>query len=534
MRRAFLLGVRLAAVALVCFIGVAQADVRLPSLISDNMALQQDMPVPIWGWADPGEKVTVKVGDKEATATADDKGKWMVKLEPLKAGGPMEMTVTGKNAITVKNILVGEVWLASGQSNMAMALAGCNDAQAAIAAANYPNLRLFQAALTPAGEPQEDVKGQWRLCSPESAPGFSAAAYFFGRDLHKELNVPVGMIQSAWGGTVAQAWTSLPALEAVPELKPMADQFKDLCVKYPDLQKNYIDYYQKWAKEEAAFRKAMKERQAAVEKAKAEGKPAPPADPALKPPTMPGSRNTPSVLYNGMIAPLVPVAIRGAIWYQGEGNAGAAYQYRTLFPTMIKCWRDAWGQGDFAFVFVQLPNYMAVAPEPGESRWAEIREAFLMSLSVPNTAMAVTIDIGDEKDIHPKNKEDVGKRLAIAALGTVYGKKIVYSGPIYDTMAVEGNAVRLKFKHVGGGLVAKGGEALKCFAIAGEDKKFVWADARIDGETVVVSSDKVAKPVAVRYAWADNPEGCNLYNKEGLPASPFRTDEWPGITAPKR
>ncbi|MEW6356015.1 MAG: sialate O-acetylesterase [Planctomycetota bacterium] len=520
-------------VAVAVLASVAAGDVKLPAVIGDNMVLQRHMDLQIWGWADAGEEVAVALCDRKAVVTANDQGKWLATLKALPEGGPFEMTVKGKNTITLKNVLIGEVWVCSGQSNMHMSLRGSSAAEQAIAGANLPQIRLFTVDLTPSVKPREDCTGAWQVCSPETAPGFSAAGYFFGRELYKDLKVPVGLIQNAWGGTPAEAYTSLEAIESVPMLKPIADAFRKKLEEHPDMREDYIKYFKPWNAAFGAFRKEQMAWKKEVEKAKAEGG-KPPAAPKAPKELALGSKNEPSVLFNGMVMPVVPYTIRGAIWYQGEGNAGRAYEYRTLFPTMIRCWRDAWGEGDFPFLFVQLPNFMKPKAEPSESAWAEIRESFVKTLSVPNTGMAITIDIGEADDIHPKNKEDVGKRLALCALGTVYGKEIVYSGPMYDSMKVEGNKIIVKFNHVGSGLTAKGGEPLKQFAIAGEDRKFVWADAKIEGkDTVVVSSDQVAKPVAARYAWADNPEGCNLFNQEGLPASPFRTDDWPGLTWPK-
>ena len=493
----------------------AFADVKLPSVISDNMVLQQGKQASIWGWAEPGEKVAVsgswQIGSWDTTADKDSK--WMIKIEPPKAGGPYELIFKGKNTITIKNILVGEVWLCSGQSNMQWSVRQSANAEQEIAAANYPDIRLFTVERKPAEQPQSDCVGDWQLCGPQTVPGFSAVAYYFGRELHKELDVPVGLIHTSWGGTPAEAWTSKKTLESDPDFEPILKRYSDVIAKYPEAKSKYEQKLKEWEK--------------AVAEAKAEGK-KPPRRPY--PPRGPRHKNNPSGLYNAMIAPLIPYGIQGAVWYQGEANAGRAYQYRKLFPAMIKNWRNDWGQGDFPFLFVQLANFMAVNLEPSESAWAELREAQLMTLALPKTGMAVIIDIGDANNIHPKNKQDVGKRLALLALARSYGKKLVYCGPIYKSMRVEGNKIILHFDYVGGGLVAGGGEPLKGFAIAGADRKFVWADAKIDGDTVVVSCDKVTKPVAVRYAWADNPV-CNLYNKEGLPASPFRTDDWPGITA---
>ena len=494
----------------------AAATVRLPAVFSDHMVLQQGMDVPVWGWADSPGKVTVTLCGQTATALAGPDGRWRTTIKPPEAGGPYEMTVAGQNTITVKDILVGEVWICSGQSNMQMSVKGSANAEQEIAAATYPKIRLLTVPRVTGTEPQTDCQASWAACSPETVPAFSAVAYFFGRELHKARNVPIGLINTSWGGTPSEAWTSSRTVDAVPEFKPIVERFEQSAANYAkqveDWEKTKDDRLAKW--------------KAAADKAKADGKraprrPGPPGDPTKSP-------HRPTSLYNGMIAPLVPYGTAGAIWYQGESNAGRAYQYRTIFPAMITDWRKHWGQGDFTFLFVQLANFMARGTEPEQSAWAELREAQSMTLALPKTGQAVIIDIGDAKDIHPKNKQDVGKRLALAARAIAYAEKIVYSGPAYDAMKVESGKIRLTFKHTGGGLVAKGG-TLKGFAVAGADKTFVWADAEIDGQTVVVSSKDVAKPVAVRYAWANNPE-CNLYNQEGLPASPFRTDTWPGAT----
>jgi sialate O-acetylesterase len=493
---------------------VAQADVKLPAVIGSNMVLQADMKVPIWGWADAGEKVTVTVGDQKAGATADSGGKWQVRWAPMKAGaGPLEMTVAGKNTLKLTNILVGEVWICSGQSNMEVSVSSSMDSEKEIAEAKYPKIRLFTVTKATADTPQADCKGQWFECSPETVPDFSAVGYFFGRELNRVLGVPVGLVNTSLGATRAEPWTSREALEADADFKIIFGRQKQ------DLE-NYPKALEAWEKTKEM---RLADWKAAVEKAKAENTPLPiePHGP-IAPAT---SANRPSALYNGMIAPLVPFAIRGATWYQGESNIGHSVEYRKLFPAMITDWRKQWGEGDFTFLFVQLANFKARKNEPADSKWALLREAQAMTLSLPKTGMAVIIDIGDADNIHPKNKQDVGKRLALAALAITYGKDVVYSGPMYESMKVEGDKVRLKFKHIGGGLVAKG-DKLTGFAVAGEDKKFVWADARIDGDTIVVSAKDVAKPVAVRYAWADNPE-CNFYNKADLPAVPFRTDDWP-------
>jgi sialate O-acetylesterase len=493
-----------------------EADVKLPAIIGENMVLQQEMKLPIWGTAKPGERVTVSIGGQHVSTTADDNGRWMVELEPMKAGGPLEMTITGENRITLHNILIGEVWICSGQSNMQWPVSKAANAETEIAQANYPEIRLFTVKRVVAERPLSDTKGEWSECSPEAVKEFSAVGYFFGRRIHEELGVPVGLIHSSWGGTPAEAWTSRTALESDPEFKPILDRWAKILAEYPQAKQRYEKQLAQWKLE--------------AEKAKAEGKPAP-----RKPqsPIGPDHPHRPAGLYNGMIAPLIPYAIRGVIWYQGESNVSRAYQYRKLFPAMIQDWRRSWEQGDFPFLFVQLANYGRRQPQPSESAWAELREAQLMALSLPKTAMAVIIDIGEANNIHPKNKQDVGGRLALAALAVAYGRDVVYSGPIYDSMSIEGDKIRIRFKHTDGGLVAKGEEGLKGFSIAGEDRKFVWAEARIENDTVVIWNDQVPHPVAVRYAWADNPE-CNLYNKAGLPASPFRTDDWPGVTVNKR
>ena len=454
----------------VCCTSVALSAVKLPAVIGDNMVLQRDMPVPIWGSADKGEDVTVTLAGQILSAKAGDDGRWKVVLAKLSVGQPLEMTVKGSsgNTITLKNILVGEVWVCSGQSNMEMGIGMCNKAQEEIAAANYPEIRLFKVVKAKAAQPAVDAKGAWTPCTSQSVAadgwgGFSAAAYYFGRHLHKELKVPVGLIDTSWGGTPAEFWTSRKVLEADPAIKPLA-------------------------------------------------------------------AGESSCLYNGMIAPLIPYAIRGAIWYQGESNLSRAYQYRTLLPAMIANWRTDWGQGDFPFGIVQLAPFRYGGQNP--ANWAELCEAQRMTLDrSPNTGMAVTVDIGDVKDIHPKNKQDVGRRLALWALAKSYGQNLVYSGPIYKSMTVEGNKIRLQFDHVGSGLIASDGKPLTYFTIAGVDQKFVPATAVIDGNSVVVSSDQVAQPAAVRFAWVDDTSP-NFANKEGLPASPFRTDAWKGVTQP--
>jgi sialate O-acetylesterase len=495
----------------------ARAAVKPHALISEGMVLQRDMKVPIWGTADEGEKVTVHFQGQEVSATAKD-GKWLVHLENLKAGGPFEMTIQGKNKIHFKNVLVGEVWIASGQSNMEWPLSFTADADKTIAASANSMIRLFSVPKIPAATAQSNLTGnqftKWFECGPQTVGNFSAVAYFFGRDLQKALNVPVGLIHTSWGGTPAESWTSKPSLEAEPSLKYYADHAGQAIKGYGKVVERYLTQ--------------LAENKDVLVKAAALGHdlPAPPANPA---------RNawTPTTLYNGMIAPLIPYGVKGAIWYQGESNAGKAYEYRTLLPAMIKDWRAHWGEGDFAFLIVQLAPFMKIVKEPVESDWAELREAQLRTaLTLPKTGIAIITDVGEEFDIHPRKKGPVGARLALAARAIAYGEDIVYSGPIYTSMRAEGNKVILSFNHVGGGLVAKGGP-LTGFTIAGEDAKFVNAQAELQDNKVVVWSSEVEHPVAVRYGWANYPTG-NLWNKEDLPASPFRTDDFPMKTGPKK
>lgn len=480
-----------------------RADVKLPALFSDNMVLQRGTELRVWGWADPGEKVTVEFRGAKVSAEPQG-GKWMVKLPRQRAGGPDAMVVTGKNKITVANVLVGEVWVCSGQSNMEWPLTRTHMPEPAIAASANPMLRLFTVPKLKAEEPVNDVKGQWQLSGPGTVGNFSAVAYYFGRDLQKALGVPVGLIHTSWGGSPAEVWMSESVLE-----------------KNPDYKKNIVDSYEVALRNYEAALKQFEE-----EKAKAPG-----GVTEKKAPAKPFWR--PSELYNGMIAPLIPYGIKGAIWYQGESNASRAHQYRDLFADMIRNWRRDWGQGDFTFLAVQLAPFKAIKSQPAESDWAELREAqWLATKTLPNVGMAVITDVGDEKDIHPTKKEPVGARLALAARGIAYREKITFSGPVYKKMRVRGEKAVLSFDHVGKGLEARGGE-LRGFSIAGADGKFVWANAVIKGNKVEVSNPSISKPAAVRFGWADFPV-VNLWNKDGLPATPFRTDDYPMITAPKK
>jgi sialate O-acetylesterase len=485
----------------------ALADVKPAPLFSDHVVLQSGMPVPIWGTASAGEKVTVTLnGQKQSTTTGAD-GKWMLRLTDLKAGGAYEMSIAGSNTITVKDVLVGEVWLGSGQSNMQFTVskksagfAGLINEEQEIAAANYPKLRMFTGKSGMSYEPQASIDGQWLVCSPETVPGFSAVAYLFGRNLQKELDVPVGMLVLAFGASTAEAWIPRPAMAADPLLKPMLDNFDAL-----------VEFHK--AHPDAPADQGPKAPQTINARV---GQPARGGRDPVR------DQHEPTVLFNAMINPAIPYAIRGAIWYQGESIVGGSNGI-TLYPhvmeTLVKTWRTLWGEGDFPFYAVQLPALQNISNNP------RVREGQAAIASLPNAGYAVTIDIGDPKDVHPHNKEPLGDRLMRMALANVYHRNIEYSGPVYESMTIEGTTIRVKFSHPGGGLVAKDGP-LKWFQISGPDRQFVDAEAKIDGDSVIVSRGDVSMPEAVRYAWVNYPEGCNLYNAAGLPAAPFRTDQW--------
>lgn len=642
----------------------AQATVRLPALVGSHMVLQRDKPLPLWGWAAPGEKVSVTFQNKTYAAPPPDAaGRWQVTLPATPAGGPYTITVQGQNTLVLDDVLVGDVWLASGQSNMEMPVkAGpksnfkpVTNAGQEIAAANFPTLRYFPVNLALAYHPEPEAASKgWLVCSPATVAGFSAVAYFFGRELMQRYQVPIGLISSRWGGTAAEAWTSAEGLRPLPDFQAqvadiahrttrLADegeafrQRQQAALNAQKFDKGYPPGGQPWSAADfdarawpemtlpgywetvpalkkydgvVWFRKEIdlpaaaagqplslslgmiddadstwfngvkvgstagynQERRYPVPAALVRagrnvvvvrvvdqggnggiaGTPAtlgltgagitvPLAgtwryqvglDPKDWPvsPFPAGPQNTPTVLFNAMIAPLIPYALKGVIWYQGESNTGRAAQYRTLFPALISDWRRHWGAPGLPFLFVQLANFKAAAPQPGPSAWAELREAQAQTLALPRTGMATAIDLGEANDIHPTNKQDVGHRLALVARRTVYGEKtLVASGPTYARMQPEGAAVRLKFTNVGAGLVAKT-DTLRGFAVAGADQQFHWATARLVGNEVVVQSPEVPAPLAVRYAWADNP-AATLYNKDGLPAPPFRTDTWPATKA---
>lgn len=495
--------------------------VELPRMFSDHGVLQRGEVVPVWGWGEAGESVTVKFGGEEVMVNADKDGAWWVELGKLEANATgRTMTVTGgkSGTVEVKDLLVGEVWMASGQSNMQWSLKGTEGAEEAIAAAKHPAVRMFLTDLTTAVSPQRKVGGSWLVTTPENAPGFSAVGYYFGRKLHQELGVPVGIIRTAWGGKPSEAFTSRETLSSKPEGKALVDRLDEERRKYDEtvaMAKYEVDL-KKW---EDRVAKVKEQNKTAKEKKRLPRRPGKPIDPGLNP-------SRACSIYNAMIQPWVGYAMKGSIWYQGESNASRAKEYETIFPLMIVDWRKQW-KSELSFYFVQLANFRKASNEPGvPDNWAELQNAQLLTLSLPKTGMAVINDIGDEKDIHPRNKLDVGLRLARWALAKDYGKKdIVICGPLYKGSKVEGGSVRIEFDHAKG-LKARDGGALKRFEIAGADKKWHWGVAKIDGESVVVSSPDVAKPVAVRYAWASNPEGANLVNGEGLPASLFRTDDW--------
>jgi sialate O-acetylesterase len=487
--------------------GVLRAEVKLPPHFGSHMVLQRDMRAPVWGTAEPGEVVTVSFAGQTRSVDAGADGKWRVDLAPMPASAEGRvLTVSGtKSARTIRcdDVLIGEVWLCSGQSNMDFTVAktkkyyfaGVKNEAAEVAAANYPLIRMFTGEWTLTYRPQSTVAGAWRVCTPETVREFSAVGYFFARDLQKELRVPVGIITETYGASTAQAWIRREAIAANPRLKPALAEFDSKVKNFSPLTP---EEKEQWAQ--------------AVAKAGAEGM-RPPRRPRINPVQ---DQHNPTVLFNGMIAPIIPYAIRGVLWYQGESITPP----RELFPvwnaTLIADWRKLWGR-DFPFFFVQLPGLRAKSNTP------LVREEQAQALALPNTGMAVTIDIGDPDNVHPKDKQDVGARLVRIALAKVYGRTTEYSGPSYESMQVEGHAIRLKFTHLGGGLVARGG-ALKTFFIAGRNLKFVTASARIEGDTIVVSSPDVAAPTVVSYAWENYPEGCNLYNAAGLPAAPFRTD----------
>jgi sialate O-acetylesterase len=486
---------------LLALLAIPAAALNLPSIFGDHMVLQAGKDIQVWGWAQPGEDIRVQLGWHRERTTADENGRWQVAFPPREAGDNLKLKVKGdEERIVFEDVLIGEVWVCSGQSNMQWSVERSNNPNLEIEQAHYPEMRLFSVPRKVTAEPQQDCEGEWVICSPETVAGFSAVGYFFGRDLHEDLDVPVGMIHSSWGGTPAESWTTLESVKADPIIAPVLEHWENETKKHEDALAAWRDGGEQGDRPRSGTRNEWR----------------------------------PAGLYNAMIAPIVPYTIQGAIWYQGESNASRAYQYRTLFPTMIQDWHEAWDQGPFPFLFVQLANFTPVLDDPADSDWAELREAQHMTLDkVENTGEAVAIDLGVPRDIHPRNKQEVARRLALSALANTYSQDIPYSGPVYTSMEKNGSEIILHFDHTDYGLQAYDQGRLEGFAIAGADANFVWADARIEGDTVIVSSDKVPDPAAVRYGWANNPV-CNLYNGVGLPASPFRTDNWPGITLDNR
>lgn len=496
---------------LLCGLGIllsaitARADVKLSAIFSDHMVLQRGVAVPVWGWADANTRVTVKFAGQSKTVAADASGKWLVKLDamPAAAEGRELVVESGAGSVKLADVVVGDVWLCSGQSNMHFQMKSVANADVEIAAAKNPAVRFFTVPQQFGQQPLEDVAGAWKPVSPETAADCSAVACFFGMALQPKIDVPVGLIVSSVGGTRIESWMRAKTLADTGESRALVEKWAKIS---PD----------EFAKIGTIYREFQRQRDVvhpqAVKAAKAEGKPVPPD------PIAPKERchDAPSALHNGMIDPLHSFALRGAVWYQGESNSGHPAPYKKLLPALIADWRRVWG-AEMPFLFVQLPPYRSTHPafrEAQQSIWQ----------NTPRTAMVVTTDVGDAKNIHPTRKRPVGERLAVAARALSYGEKIESSGPVFKSIAIEGSRAVVSFTHVGGGLVAKDG-ALKGFTLAGADGKFVAADAVIDGSTVIVSSDKVSMPVAVRYGWATVPD-VNLFNREGLPAAPFRTDAW--------
>ena len=634
------------------------AKIILPRIFSNNMVLQRDIPVTIWGWADAGEKITVAFKGNTYINQADSSGNWQITLPETSAGGPYHITISGENSMELSNVLFGDVWVCSGQSNMYFRTAAAKNAYIDIQAANYDKIRLFQIDKDAKHVPQKDlVSGEWQECTPRTVYGFSAVAYFFGREIHRELDVPIGLIHASWGGSKIQAWMDEASIkefsdyqEQVEEIEQTPDYFATLEKEYEKKGGNFLvkaiyekdpgfkadgtlstnDFFSAngwqeigvpgywedsrlpsydgtlWYRKQFELPESFQHRDLLLDlgwiddydftffngelvgktfyKGSERRYEIPSA--LIKPreneiivcvydysgyggfwgPSksqirklndradlqidlqglwkfkpgisqlelrisetnkQPRKRDIPTFLFNSMIAPLTKYSIKGVIWYQGEGNADNGAEYAKLFPAMISGWRRSWKQGDFPFLFVQLANYGFPTDKPTQSNWAELREAQLTTLSLPGTAMVVTIDLGDKMNIHPTNKQEVGRRLAISAQKVAYHKNIVNSGPVFRSMEIREGKAYINFNHMGTGLVAKDKFGyLKEFAIAGADMEFVWAKALVMGHQVVVYNEKIKNPKAVRYAWSDNPSQANLYNQQGLPATPFRTDNW--------
>ena len=509
--RAILATVALASCALAVKPQAANADVQMSALWSNGLIVQRQMPIPVWGTASAGEKVTVTLGAATASATTGADGKWSVKLPAREAASGLQMTVKGNNTIQIKDVAVGEVWVASGQSNMELRVPRTLGADREIAAAHYPLIRQFRVARNIADTPQTQLKGDWVEAVPQTVDQFTAVGYYFARDLYRNLNMPIGIIHASYGGTPAQAWTPAQTLATDADLKSINADWQKTLADYPSATRQYDEQLARWQERADAAKKAGK------------SEPQKPYAPAG-----PGTKQTPAGLYNGMIAPVTRFAVRGVIWYQGESDHDPAL-YGKLFPALIQGWRRDFG-AEVPFYYVQLANFRAQQTQPVEADgWQDIRAAQDKALALPKTGRAVAVDVGDAKEIHYPNKQEVGRRLALIALANQYGGKIEYSGPQYQDMKVEGKQLRLNFAHAAG-MKAKDGD-LKGFAIAGADNKWVWADAKVDGDNIILSSPAVAAPTSARYDWASNPIG-NLVNSAGLPAAPFRTDDAPLASNP--
>jgi sialate O-acetylesterase len=490
------------------WVAAVRADITLAPLFQDHAVLQRDQPLPVWGRADPGEHVTVSFHGQSIGTTAGTDGRWMVYLAAVPASAePAELSVTGKNTVTLKDLLIGEVWLASGQSNMEWPLKSADDGEREVAAANLPPLRLFSVSHQVASQPAETVTGSWQPCTPESVKMFSAVAYYFARDVQRKLGVPVGVIGSYWGGTPIESWTAAATLQSAAAWPAIEARWARDSADFPTYSKTYGAKRAAWGKAE--------------EVAHATHKPNPLSWPP--PPMGPGTPFEPGGLFNGMIAPLQPYALRGVIWYQGEQNWQRPEEYAELFPALIRSWRAQWGEGDFPFLFVQLANF-AISNDPGNRGWPRLRDVQARALALPATGMAVTIDIGDAHTIHPLNKQEVGRRLALIAKTQVYGIPGDFSGPTFAYVTGEHGGLRVHFTHAATGLISYG-KPVQSLEVAGADKKFFPATGKIERDTLLVSSPHVKVPLAVRYAWTNAPDA-NLFNGAGLPATPFRSDDW--------
>lgn len=486
-----------------------QAELKMSSVFGDHMVLQQKQPIRVWGWTKSGQDVTVEFAGQSKSTTADADGRFQLDLAAVNATAePHSLTIKADETKTFKDVLVGEVWLCSGQSNMQWNVLSANDADLESLTAKFPNLRLITVPQVGTQEVQNDFKGEWKACTPETVKDFSAVGYFFGRQLHQTLDVPVGLIDNAWGGSACEAWVRRDLLEGKDMYEPLLKKWDDTAASF----------------DHSAATAKYNEKLKLWQTTKKGNRPRAPRN-------VLAGQHRPSNLYNGVLKPILGYTIKGCVWYQGETNASRAYQYRDLFPLMIQSWRDEWSQGDFSFYWVQLADFRDEKTEPAESDWAELREAQTMSMKLPNTGEAVIVDLGEASDIHPKNKQDVAKRLARWALAKDYGLKISYRSPIFKSMSVKGDKIHVDFDHVGRGLDTFDVRTPIGFTIATADGEFKTATAKIvDADTMEVSAAGVKSPAHVRYAWADNPI-CNVQTKDGLPLTPFRSDKRKGITA---